>query len=300
MKSLIVDSIIRNSYWYKDRFEDAERILSIQKGLDIMNVGSNQAKYGIDYSECGLRGGNFAVGPQTLTFDFLMLRKYSSYLGKKGPRILLIILCPFNLCLDTYRPRNGEVYKNVRYYRILDKGDIPNFDATLYDLNVEHPSKKGLKALYHALRQRHTYSKLAINQNNLSPEQMLEDANRRIDGWMREFDLTDLNPNHLSPMVEQSILYNKGVIDKIVSFCKDNRFKLFVVAPPISKELSGLIPDGFKERCLNSIIKEKNIQFLDYTNDEGVNCNEYFLDSFFLNKTGRVKFTNRIVKDIYI
>ena len=299
MKSTIIDYIIKKSYWYKDQFEDAERILKAPCELDVINFGSNPAKYGIDYSECGLKGHNFAVGPEAIHMDYIMLQKYHSYLRPDGPRLLLLLLfCPFNLCKDSYTERDGAVYKNLRYYRILDKDQIPNFDDELYERMVAHPSKGGFKSLYCALRQRHSGSRMQVDYNALTTEQMRQDAQRRINGWQGEFDLSDLNPNHLSPRVVQSIDYNSKLLDKINTFCKEKIINCFIIIPPLSKELSELIPSDFRERCFYSVIRKKNIPYFDYTDDIELTQNELFLDSLFLNKKGRLKFTNKLIFDI--
>lgn len=300
MYSLIIDHIIRYSNWYKNQFNDAERIKKAPHDLDIINFGSNPAKYGIDYSECGMKGCNFAVGPQTISFDYTMLQKYHTYLRSDGPRLLLLLLfCPFNTCKDFYTEYDGAVYKNMRYYPILDKEQIPNFDVNLYERIMVHPSKLGLKALYHALRNQHSNNAIFdINCNRLSPEQMERDAQNRIADWKREFFLNDFTPENLSDLVIKSLVYNSDIIVKIKAFCDDHNINVNIVIPPLSKELSDLIPQNFREKCFYSIISDKNIPIYNYADDKELSNNDNFLNSLFLNKKGRIKFTNKVISDI--
>lgn len=299
MYSLIIDHIIRYSNWYRNQFKDAERIKKAPHDLDVINFGSNIAKYGIDYSECGMNGYNFAVGPQTITFDYTLLLKYHTYLRPDGPRLLLLLFCPFSVCKNFYTEHDGVVYKNVRYYPILDKEYIPNYDDVLYERFMLHPSKLGLKALYCALR--HRYSNNAIfdiNSNRLSPDQMKRDAKNRMLDWKREFFLNDLTPDNLSDLVIKSLVYNSEILVKIKDFCDNHNINANIVIPPLSKELSEQIPQKFREKCFYSIIRDKNIPIYDYADDKELSNNDNFLNSLFLNKKGRVKFTNRVIADI--
>ena len=84
-----------------------------------------------------------------------MLKNYHTFFRNSGPRILLFLFCPFNFCKDFHTKNNGTVYKNLRYYPILDKSSIPNFDEDLYEKMIAHPSRLGLRALYHSIRQIH-------------------------------------------------------------------------------------------------------------------------------------------------
>lgn len=299
MYSLIIDHIIRYSNWYRNQFKDAERIKKAPHDLDVINFGSNIAKYGIDYSECGMNGYNFAVGPQTITFDYTLLQKYYTYLRPDGPRLLLLLFCPFSACKNFYTEHDGAIYKNVRYYPILDKEYIPNYDDLLYERFIVHPSKLGLKSLYYALRHRHGYNAtFDINSNRLSAEEMKCDAKNRIADWKREFFLDDLTPDNLSDLVIKSLVYNSDIIVKIKAFCDDHNINVKIVIPPLSKELSDSIPQNFREKCFYSIIRNKNIPIYDYADDKELSNNDNFLNSLFLNKKGRVKFTNRVIADI--
>lgn len=51
-----------HSGWYHNLFEDAFRIQEIPQHLDIINLGSNPAKFAFDYSGTGVKGFNLAVG----------------------------------------------------------------------------------------------------------------------------------------------------------------------------------------------------------------------------------------------
>ena len=76
--------------------EDYARIRRIPQHLDLINLGSNPAKYGLDYADTGVKAFNLAVGPQTLEYDFRMLKNYHSFLDEKGAKLLLSLI---HICL---------------------------------------------------------------------------------------------------------------------------------------------------------------------------------------------------------
>lgn len=292
------DRIIMRSNWYKNIFEDAIRINQVPQHLDIINFGSNPAKFGFDYSECELKGYNLAVGPQTLTYDFNMLNNFHSCLDENGPRLLLLLFCPFSLCKDFYIERDGSVYKDLRYYPILHRAMIRRFDEDMYEKWVCHPRKLGLRAYYHVIRHYRRNKVMELDYNPLTPEQMRQSAKSMIKSWQYEFFLQDLNPAHLSAEVRQSLKYNERMLDEIILFCKERDIHPTLVLPPLSPELNELIPQDFREVCIYSIMKNKGILFLDYTTDERFCKEEYFLDALRLNKKGRIAFTNQVVNDL--
>lgn len=291
------DKIIIRSNWYKNIFNDAERILKIPQHLDIINLGSNPAKFGLDYSESNVKGYNLAVGPQTLSYDFEMLKNYHSYFNEKGPRILLLF-CPFSLCKDVYTKEDGDVYKDLRYYPILHKASIAHYDDKLYETWIRHPHKLGLKTYFRIVRHFRRNKIMQIDFNPLSEKQMKQSALEYIKNWKAEFFLSSLNPEHLSDRVLSSLTYNSHKLDEIKDFCKERDINPIIVLPPLSPELNEIIPSDMKERCTYSILRNKGLLLLDYTEDIRFCKNEYFLDALKLNKKGRILFTNQLIKDL--
>lgn len=292
------DKIIIRSNWYKNIFNDAERILKIPQHLDIINLGSNPAKFGIDYSESDVKGYNLAVCPQTLSYDFEILKNYHSYLDEKGPRLLLLLFCPFSLCKDVYTKEDGDVYKDLRYYPILHKASISHYDDKLYETWIQHPHKLGLKTYFRIVRHFRKNKLMQIDFNPLSEKQMKQSASEYIKNWKAEFFLPDFNPRHLSARVLSSLTYNSHKLDEIIDFCKERDINPIIVFPPLSPELNEMIPNDMKERCTYSILRNKGLLLLDYTEDIRFCKNEYFLDALKLNKKGRILFTNQLIKDL--
>lgn len=289
--------IMVHSGWYHNLFEDAFRIQTIPQHLDIINLGSNPAKFAFDYTEAEVKGFNLAVGPQTLTYDFRMLKNYHSYLDDNGARIAILGLCPFTLCKDRYTERDGDIAKGLRYYPILHRAMIDGFDEKTYDIFVDHPEKLGIKSWAKAILRRRTDA-LAITSNPLTEEEMDKASIGMINRWKYELFLKNFSTDGLSQEVKESLKYNSGVLDQIISFCKERSIKLVAVILPISDSLNKYIDEDFKNHCLYSILKSKDIALLNYSTDARFSNNSNFQDELRMNLKGRRKFTAQVIADL--
>lgn len=294
----LIDDLLKHSSWYKTKFGDAFRIKHAPYYLDVMSLGSNPSKFGIDFTECNLLGYSFAVGPQTLEFDFKILKEFYGHLSYMGPRLVLFVLCPFGTCKSIYREMDGEVCNNVRYYPILPKEDIPNYDESLNNSQIIHPSLYVSKILKTFL----VGEVLQLLERDTKKRQtavfMQNSAENYIRNWKKEFQLEDFDPAHISNYVKDALQFNKRVLDEVVVFCKDNVLHPILVIPPLTKELNVLIPDEFKECCTYSVVRRNDIPLLDYSMDERFCQHSNFLDALKMNKQGRILFTNQLVKDL--
>lgn len=295
------DRLIRHTVWYRNIFEDYFRIRRIDQHQDIINLGSNPAKFGLDYSDCDVRGFNLAVGPQTVEYDLNMLKNYHSYLDERGPKLLLLVLfCPFSLCKDFYTERDGAVFRDLRYYPILHHAMIREYDESVYQLWVRHPARLLLKdwKVWGRILTARKNCRLELAVNPLNEQEMQRSADDFVAGWKREFCLRDFDVRHLSEEVERALVYNSSVLDEIVSFCAERGIRPVFVLPPVAHHITDQIPDDFKEYCMYSILRNKPVPLLDYTEDERFVKTEYFVNALCLNKTGRRNFTAQVIADL--
>lgn len=286
-----------HSGWYRNLFEDAFRIQGIQQHLDIINLGSNPAKFAFDYSGTGVKGFNLAVGPQTLTYDFRMLKNYHSFLDDNGARIVILGLFLCSFCKDRYTERDGDISRGLRYYPILHRAMIDGFDEKTYDTFIEHPERLGMKSWAKAILRKRT-DPLTITNNPLTEEEMDTAAIGMINCWEREFSIKSFNVSDLSQEVKDSLTYNSGVLDQIISFCKERDIKPVVTVLPVSNTLNKYFNVEFRKHCLLSILESKNIQVLNYAADARFTDDANFQDELKMNLTGRRKFTAQVVSDL--
>ena len=135
------------SDWYLARFPHLSSYRNLTQGLDYIVLGSTPARYSIDFTGIeGVKGANLAVQPETIDYDFRVLKNYHSYLKEGGT--VLFVLCPFTFCKDKYREVDGiDLSQNIRYYPILHRAMIDNSTngyLILFVLDLE-PIKDWLK-----------------------------------------------------------------------------------------------------------------------------------------------------------
>lgn len=99
----IANAIYKRTNHFNNQFIDVRKywdMATFPNNLQVVNLGSNHPKFGFDYSETGIKAVNSAVGPQTLEYDFAILRKITPYLAKEA--FVIIPICLLELFL--YRP----------------------------------------------------------------------------------------------------------------------------------------------------------------------------------------------------
>lgn len=291
-------TIMKGSNWYRSIFPDAERILKVGLHQDILNFGSNPGKYAFDYSGTGVNGYNLAVGPETLTYDYIMLKNYHSYLDDNGPRIALFPICPMSLCKKEYLPKEGETYRNYRYYPFLHRAFLNDFDKKFYSVYVQNP--KGLwkshwkDVLCSSLRK----DRYKIAKNPLNVKGMILSADNYIKSWSLEFCWDNLDILSIPDNIRDNLAYNKNVISQIVIFCKERNIKPIIILTPISRQLYEKFSDTFRQVCIYDVINDVNVVFLNYIQKSEVIQHKFFVDALCLNKTGRRVFTKMVLSDI--
>ena len=90
---------VKKSPWFTEGdLKDCQKFWDgIPFELDVVNLGSNSAKYGFDYSNQNLKAANLAMGPQCLLMDLNILKAYKEHLKPNAivfiPMHWLSLLC---------------------------------------------------------------------------------------------------------------------------------------------------------------------------------------------------------------
>jgi hypothetical protein len=267
-------------------------------------LGSSSAKYAFNYTGL-IRGINFALAPQTLRYDFSILKNYHSYIKSGG--IVLIPLCPFTGCVGEESPNPQD---DIKYYTLLHPAVIHNYDpeeakkirANAQNLIYIAMKQLGLKLFIRtflaSLIRLHRYM---LAKNPLKGDALVRDAEMRIESWMKQFGIDDLCSTHISAENQKAIMYNIKLLSNIVDFCLQRDFKPVIVLPPVTKALHSRIPFIFRESYIYSLLNNdvlKKIPFLNYFDNEQFSDNDLYFNSFLLNARGGKLFTRQIVMDI--
>lgn len=95
--AFVLNALYKRTNDYRNIFADTEKFrndASIPNGLQLVNLGSNHPKFGFDYDGLNVKAMNWAVGPQSLEYDFAILRKECHHLADKAA--VLIPICVLN------------------------------------------------------------------------------------------------------------------------------------------------------------------------------------------------------------
>lgn len=98
-----INTFIKSSHWYNEvLFKDCVKFWEMkEEPLDVVNLGSSSGVYDFDYSDMRCKGMNWAVAPQTMVGDFLILKRYRKFL--KDNAIVFYPLCPFTSISGLHR-----------------------------------------------------------------------------------------------------------------------------------------------------------------------------------------------------
>lgn len=296
-KSMFVDmnhELYPDNYWYRKYDE---------RNFDLVNLGSSSAKWAFDFSEFDIKAMNWAQQPQTLLEDYNLLRHFHSILKQGG--FVLIAIMPF-----TSLNKSTGLMDAIKYVKFNLHGEpIQPYMFNKAQLYANYPilfKKQAIKALikYFLGRDKKIGERpeTQLDLNPMSKEELERDAKRWIDGWKRQFGISDLD----SPLTEEN---QKGracriqLMQTLIDFCTERGYKPVYIIPPVTEHLAKYYTPKFEETYIYGYLKEVNrdVLTLDYSKDKEFRFNDdLFFNSFFLNKKGRKLFTRRVLKDLKI
>lgn len=296
----IANAIYKRTNHFNNQFVDVRKywnMTTFPNNLQVVNLGSNHPKFGFDYSETGINAVNCAVGPQTLEYDFAILRKITPYLTKDA--FVIIPICLLKLFL--YRQKSRSTH--AKYYTFLAKDDIVSYSKMEQIKLLKFPLIFNPRLLRCVLRDVKKDTRLELTENPMKDAATLnKDADCWIDCWNREFDITLPTPN-LSEENKSDIQQNIRILREMLEYCKMHNFKPIITILPVTDYLSSRFTDNFiKEHILRYINAANTIKVpvLNYLKDERFTASELYINSFFMNKKGRKLFTRRVLSDLEI
>ena len=286
---------IRKSNWYYNQFPHLREFERLERNADIICIGSTPAKNAIDFDTVSnVKGYNLAICPETIFYDFQVLKNYHSYLRDGGT--VLFVLCPFTFLKDFYRNEFGsQSYLNIRYYPVLHRAMIDNFDYKLYHKWVEEPLLIGKDAWKRLIKDR-TQSRAMCHETNPDTEEQSKQLCReRVKNWMREFQMTDLIPEHIPQRTEAAIQGNIKIFKQMKAFVEERGYHPVIVIPPFPSEMTELLPENLVEHTLFEPVKQTGIPYISYYGKEEWLSRDLYYHGFLLNATGRKKLTINII-----
>ena len=293
----IANRIIVKTEWYREGFWKGTTKFWTLSSCDheVVNLGSNSAKYAFNYDSLPIKGQNWAIGPQSLVHDFNILKNYFSYLKEGG--IVLIPVCPFS-CLQVAYNKDA----NFKYYPILHPATIIGFDdaerTRAYKIRINPFKEMPLYCIKKTVKE--VFSKITGKLRGNTKVDFDKNAELWVQTWKKQFAIEDLNSS-LSGKHKQEQANRAETLREIILFCKERNLKPYIVLPPVHPGLSSRLSDYFMRNYVYNFIEtatDDRTNVLDYFKDASFQNDGYFQNSFFLNSKGAIAFTERVLKDL--
>ena len=296
-KSMFLDpnhEIYPDNVWYREHDE---------RNFDVVNIGSSGGKWAFDYADLNVKAMNWAQQPQTLLEDYNLLRHFHSILKRGG--YVLITIMPF-----TGLNKKTGLMDAMKYVKFDIQGEpIQPYmfnEAIRYATYPFLFKKTALKVLIRYFMGRDKkcglHPETQLEYNPKKSNELEKDAKRWIDGWKKQFGISDFDAP-LTRENEEGREYRIKLMQTLIDFCTERGYKPVYVIPPVTEHLAKYYTPKFEETYIYGYLKEVNreVLTLDYSKDSEFRFNdELFFNSFFLNKKGRKLFTRRVLKDLKI
>ena len=289
------NNIIKKTHWYNEvLFKDCRKFWDLKdEQFDVVNLGSGSGTYDFCYDDCGLKGANWAVAPQSTLGDFIILKQYRRYIKDGG--IVIYPLCPFTAI-------SGAVpYLPPRCFSFIDYKTFPGGHyITSYNIQSERNNPLVFYPLFELFRDIIWYfrgSKDIVR----SEKYLVKDAVNKINGWKDQFNISSLDERFIGRFddVYQATI---KMMSEIIDYCDKEGLKLVFTIPPVYHSLAELLTPAAREQLLDSFMDKANRDRVLYYNllddEEFINDKSLFRDSYYLNKKGAKKFTNIILNRI--
>ncbi len=295
--SITLNALYKSTNAFQNQFIDITKFQNLkdEDRFDIVNLGSNHPKFAFDYSESGVKGMNWALGPQTFMYDFAILKKYKKHLNP-GAKVVIPV-CPLKFfLLDTQRNNL------VKYYRVFSKHEMPNYDIKQKISEYTLPLFRHPVRATRIIRDVKADNRLSLTGNPMNKEQIAKDATFWIEGcWNPEFNIDIANMSALSKTNQKSIAGNIRILSEMIQYCIDNGLQPVLAMLPVTKELLSKFSEEFIQQHILRYINESNKQgvpVLNYLKDERFTSPNLYINSFFMNAAGRKYFTKIFVEEL--
>lgn len=266
----------------------------VPKNIQIANMGSSHAYYGLCYDELEkYRGGvysfNFALSGQVPTYDVRLLKMYKDNLMQGG--ICLIPVSYFSFVWQEEKIEGFEV-KNSRYYRILDYKYIKNYS---FEEDVRYNLLPGL------------YAGEALLDRNRNKDRIESFADEeREERWYHKALDMDVEENAKLAYQGQVSDWNNVILQEeieavyeMIALCREQNVTPVLITFPFTREFNDCADENLKPifyDIIADIERETETVWYDYSKDTRfIDNKQYFMDSNHLNKIGAKYFT-KIIK----
>ena len=276
---------------------DVKRFDTMPETIDVCNLGSSHGRSSFYYiNHPGIQSFNFAFIAQSLSYDYRLLAYYQDRLTEGS--IVFIPISYFSFFGIDETELSDFVAKNKRYYPILPKNYIKEYDFISYLCTVPFPAVGAGTNMISAFLKKNEPSD---NANTVYTTNAADAAENASGAYWRHLvnNRQDENGNLILQDGEVQAVYD------IIDLCRSKNAIPILVTTPFLQEYTDYVmqqrPDylPYFYDIVNRISEDTNTPYLDYAFDERFK-NDYslFKDCDHLNENGAILFTDIVLNDI--
>lgn len=289
----IFNSIYMKTPFYLNQVKPVEKFHHIiPENLEIINTGSNHAYFSIDWSLIGVKGFSLASGPQSVMWDYRILKKYRSYVDNSGGGKVLLVLSDLMFgFLEYINPESDK-----RYYYFMQPNEIPRYTKWQDFVYHRMPVLANWRNIIHCFYHRGTL----VSETEPTLEYAEQQSDLRIAGWKSQFDLKDLQHRESVKHLEENIKKAAGVVRKMVDESRAAGLTTILMIPPLSAVINKKLAPEFLDEVLYKPVRKylDDVPLLDYVHDERFQDYRLYQNGDFMNEAGRKKFMPILWYDI--
>lgn len=295
----MIISAINGLYMVMDTSDshDVAHYKTMPDEIQICNLGSSHGRHSFEYSNLrGVPTFNFAFTAQSLSYDYRLLTHYQDHLAQGC--IVFIPVSYFSFFGKSETELEDFASKNERYYHILPKGLIKNYDVMTYLFTVQFPAVgAGTDAVKVLL------GKMNNRQEDISlrTADMIDVEYDAYSAYQRHFVTNKRNEDGSLILMKEEV----QALRDIIGLCKTIGAIPVLVTTPLLSEYTDQVLKNEPEflpkfyEIVDQVVSETGAAYYDYAFDSRFqNAYSLFMNADHLNKTGAMLFTDIILEDI--
>lgn len=273
-----------------------EKFKHMPKHLKIVCIGTTQAFFAIDFSDCSVPAFNMSLWLNYFTYSKRLLEKYSNRIEPHAT-ILITLQYPIFLCSEkcSFTRDNALQYSKILF------GKDPHVSVLRQCLYRIIPDSCFSTNNFDSIRQVELRNKKMNHLKIWELEQYVENTKN---AWEKEIECDNLRENSgvITQFHKDRLKTSIDHVIEIIDLCRKNDWNPILVSLPFSKIFNDRIPEEFKQncyfQCIEELIKRTNCKWLDYMQDKRMDDINNYMDVWWLNERGRKKFTKIVLNEI--